>query len=104
MTTGLHEIEAEIRYLTTAEGGRKAGVFSGYRGQFAYGGNDYDGFQYFPDVSDGQMVELGTTVRAFVRFLQERWDEVHSKCITVGMPFEIREGSRTVGRGHVTKV
>ena len=43
------------------------------------------------------LVELGTTVRAVVRFLQERWDEVHSTHITVGMPFEIREGDRIVG-------
>ncbi|QDV29142.1 Elongation factor Tu [Planctopirus ephydatiae] len=104
MSTRLHEIEVEIRYLTTEEGGRRTGVFSGYRGQFYYGGNDYDGVQFFPDLSDDQMVELGTTIRAYVRFLQERWDEVHSKHITVGMPFEIREGNRTVGRGRVTKV
>ena len=77
---------------------------SGYRGQFYYGGNDYDGFQFFPDIPDDEMVELGTTVRAVVRFLQERWDEVLSKHITVGTPFEIREGDRTVGRGRVTKV
>ncbi|MEZ6138980.1 MAG: hypothetical protein R3B84_00280 [Zavarzinella sp.] len=49
MSAIFHEIEAEIRYLTTQEGGRKTGVSSGYRGQFYYGGQDYDGFQYFPD-------------------------------------------------------
>lgn len=47
MSTRLHEIEVEIRYLTTEEGGRRTGVFSGYRGQFYYGGNDYDGVQFF---------------------------------------------------------
>lgn len=104
MSAGCHEIEAEIRYLTTEEGGRRTGVFSGYRGQFYYGGNDYDGVQFFPDLSENEMVELGTTVRAYVGFLQERWDEVHSKHVTVGMPFEIREGNRTVGLGRVTKV
>lgn len=104
MFVGFHEIEAEIRYLTTEEGGRKTGVRSGYRGQFYYCGNDHDGFQFFPDLFDDQMVELGTTVRVRVRFLQERWDEVHSNRVIVGMPFEIREGNRTVGRGRVTKV
>ena len=72
--------------------------------QKAYGGNDYDGFQFVPDVPDDEMVELGTTVRVVIRFLQEQWNEVHSKHITVGMPFEIREGARTVGRGTVTKL
>lgn len=103
MSTDYHQVEAEIRYLTASEGGRNSGVFSGYRGQFYYGGTDYDGIQYFPD-NDDEMVELGTTVRAFVRFWQHRWDAVHAKQITVGMPFEIREGARTVGRGVVTKV
>ncbi|MEK6233884.1 MAG: hypothetical protein N2C14_04150, partial [Planctomycetales bacterium] len=68
MSDGYHEIEVEIRYLTSEEGGRKSGVSSGYRGQFFYGGEDYDGFQYYPDVPEGTMVELGTTVRALVRF------------------------------------
>lgn len=99
-----HEIEAAIRYLPSGEGGRHSGIYSGYRGQFYYDGSDWDGFQYFPDVPDDVMVELGTTVRALVRFTQERWDEIHSKHIYVGMPFEIREGARTVGRGVVTSV
>jgi len=99
-----HEIEAEIRYLPPAEGGRQTGVFSDYRGQFHYGGNDFDGFQFFPDLADGEMVELGTRVRVLVRFLRERWEDVHAERITVGMPFEIREGARVVGRGVVSKV
>lgn len=103
MSADFHEIEAEIRYLTTEEGGRRSGVFSGYRGQFYYGGNDYDGSQFFLDVPDDEMVELGTTVRASIRFLRKRWEEFHFKHITTGMPFEIREGNRTVGRGRVTR-
>src|SRR5438874_2276300 len=104
MSADFHEIEAEIRYLTAEEGGRRTSVSSGYRGQFFYGGDDYDGFQYFPDLPDGVMVEHGTPVRALIRFRQEMWDDVHSKKITVGMPFQIREGNRTVGRGIVTKM
>lgn len=109
MSAEFHQIEADIRYFTTEEGGRRTGVSSGYRGQlyyagFYYAGNDYDGFQYFPDVFDDETVELGTTVRAIIKFLQERWNAVHSKQITVGMPFEIREGPRIIGRGTVIKV
>lgn len=104
MAAEYHDIKAEICYLTTAEGGRQTGVMSGYRGQFHYGGDDqpWDGFQHFPEFSDGVVIELGTLVRAKVRFLQSRWDEVHSKRIEVGVPFEIREGRRIVGRGVVT--
>jgi elongation factor Tu len=104
ISAGFHEIEAEIRYLTTEEGGRTTGIFSGYRGQFFYEGDDYDGFQYFPDVLDGAMVSLGKTVRALIRFRQEMWEAVHAKRIIVGMPFQIREGNKTVGQGVVTKL
>lgn len=104
MSTGFHEIETEIRYLTTEEGGRRTGVFSGYRGQFYYDGDDYDGFQYFPDLLDGAMVNLGRQMRALIRFRQEMWQGVHSKRMTVGMPFQIREGNKSVGHGVVTKL
>jgi translation elongation factor EF-Tu-like GTPase len=104
MHAAFHEIEAEISYLTTEEGGRSTAVFSGYRGQFFYQGKDYVGFQYFPDLPDGAMVTLGTPVRALIRFRQEMWEDVHSKRITVGMRFQIREGSKTVGNGIVTKM
>ena len=99
-----HVIEARIRYLIPAEGGRKTGVASGYRGQFYYGGNDYDGFQWFPDFNRDDYVELGTEVRAFIEFSKGRWDEVHRHSIHEGMPFEIREGRRVVGTGIVTRL
>ncbi len=104
MPVNFHEIKTEIRYLTTEEGGRNTGVYSGYRGQFYYDGYDYDGFQYFPELQDNEMVELGTTVKALVRFPQERWDEIHSNQIKVGMEFEIHEGAKVVGRGIVKSI
>lgn len=102
-----HFIGATIRYLTTEEGGRQGPVASGYRGQFHYE-NDleqaWDGFQYFPDFQEGQFVPLGNTVQATVVFRQEMWDAYHSKRVQVGMPFEIREGRKLVGRGTVTSL
>ena len=104
MSTDYHEIEAEIRYLTTEEGGRRTGICSGYRGQFFYEGDDDDGSQYFPDLPDGTMVSLGKPVRALIRFRQEMWAAVHAKRITVEMPSEIKEGNKTVGQGVVTRL
>ena len=106
MNATSHYIEAEIRYLTTEEGGRHSGVKSDYRGQFHYQGEEqaWDGSQFFPDLKEGEYVELGTTVRALVRFSNERWNVNHSKRIRVGMPFEIREGQKLVGRGIVTRL
>ena len=43
------ELEAEIYYLTTEEGGRKGYVANGYRGQFYYNGNNWDALQEFID-------------------------------------------------------
>jgi translation elongation factor EF-Tu-like GTPase len=99
-----HVIEARIHYLTPAEGGRQSGVASGYRGQFFYEGNDFDGFQLFPDLRPGEFVNLGEEVRAFVQFRKERWNLVHKHVVTLGMPFQIREGSRVVGNGIVTRL
>ena len=97
-----HVIEARIRYLTPSEGGRQTGVASGYRGQFFYDDEDYDGFQLFPECGPAETVELGVEVRTFVQFLPIRWEQVHQHKLRVGMPFKIREGSRTVGNGTVT--
>ena len=97
-----HAIEGTVRYLTTAEGGRKSGVANGYRGQFFYDGEDCDGFQFFPDHKEGEFVCLGDTVRVRIEFPPDRWEQHHSMRIYEGMPFEIREGRKIVGRGTVT--
>ena len=96
-----HVIEARIRYLTSDAGGRLHDMFSGYRGQFFYGGQDYDGIQQFPDVT---RVHPGDEVRAFIQLRRERWESVHRDKLFVGMTFQIREGARTVGSGVVTRV
>ncbi len=92
------DIEAEIYYLTTEEGGRKRFVASGYRGQFYYDGNDWDAPQTFIDV---EKVLPGETVKIYLGFLSP---EEHFGKIYEGMPFEVREGARTVAKGIVTKI
>jgi len=81
-------------------------VANGYRGQFHYQGDDRpaDAIQEFPNLKPGSMIELGTTVRVVLFFPLERWQEEHSKRISVGMPFEIREGRKVVARGVVTRL
>lgn len=60
------DAEAEITFLPTEHGGRSSAVRSGYRGQFYYGGHDWDAIQSFPDT---QEVCPGETARAYVAFL-----------------------------------
>ncbi|MFK7001015.1 hypothetical protein V3470_07600 [Flavobacterium oreochromis] len=59
-----HHLEAEIYYLTEAEGGRKTAVASGYRGQFFYDGRDWDAPQEFIDkkyCNPGEKVQVKLT-------------------------------------------
>lgn len=92
------DIEVEIYFLRPEEGGRSRPVFNDYRPQFYYNGHDWDARHVYPDV---EQVNPGDKVRAYFGFLspKEHLGKVH-----VGMEFLIREGSRTVGKGIVTKI
>ena len=91
-------LEAEIYYLTEAEGGRKTPVASGYRGQFYYDGKDWDAPQVFIDkewCNPGEKVKVQlTTASPFLHFGK----------FETGKTFKVREGARTVGEGVITKV
>jgi len=84
--------------LRTEEGGRKNPVFSGYRPQFYYEGEDWDAEHTYIGV---EHVNLGDTVTAQLRFLKP---QNKAGRIAVGMEFEIREGKRTVATGRVTEI
>ena len=99
MLSGPH-IEAEIRYLTAAEGGRSSAVHTGYRGQFHY--DDDDHIWDAPQTFVGKdWVEPGETITALISFMSPV--EHHGR-VFVGMKFHVQEGARVVGRGIVTKV
>jgi translation elongation factor EF-Tu-like GTPase len=93
-----HDIEAEIYFLTTEEGGRLGPAFDDYRPQFFYDGHDWDARHLYPDV---KQVNPGETVRAYLGFMSPA---EHLGKIFVNMPFQIREGARIVGKGKVTKI
>jgi hypothetical protein len=92
---------AELRYLTTEEGGRKTPVFStGYRPQIKF---DFDEMQ-----TSGQQTFLnketvypGDTVEAAIRILSV---EHFANTLTEGMAFEFREGSKIIGTGIITTI
>ncbi len=88
---------AEIKFLTPEAGGRATPVASGYRGQFHYGGGDWDARYTFADdpVSPGEMVE------AILQFLSP---QAHQGRIHMGMEFLVREGNKTVAHGRLTWV
>jgi elongation factor Tu len=92
------DIEAEIAFVPTEQGGRKTPAFSGYRPQFYYDGLDSDADQEYPDV---ESVAPGQTVRALLRFFSP--DRQVGR-VFVGMEFQVREGTRVVAHGRVTKI
>ena len=92
------DIEVEITFVPTEQGGRKSPAFSGYRPQFYYDGHDWDALHEYPDV---ESVSPGQTVRALLRFNRP---DMHTGRVHPGMEFQIREGSRVIGHGRVTKI
>lgn len=92
------ELEVEIRYLSTEEGGRKRGIASGYRGQFYYYGRDWCASQ---QLVDKEICQPGETARVCLTLLRP---ENHIGMFHVGQEFEIREGARTVARGVIRKI
>jgi len=92
------DIEAEISFLKTDEGGRKGYVVSGYRPQFFYHGEDHDAIQEFVDK---ERVYPGETVKVRLSLLHP---ELLCNHIRVDDLFEIREGLKTVGLGKITRI
>lgn len=91
---------ADLKYLTTEEGGRKTPVFSGYRPQVKF---DFDEMQ-----TSGQQTFLnkdtvypGDTVEATIRIISV---EHFANTLTEGMKFEFKEGSRIIGTGIITEI
>jgi Elongation factor Tu C-terminal domain len=94
------DIEAEITFVPTEQGGRKTLAFSNYCPQFHYDGLDCGAYQEYPDV---ESVAPGQTVRALLRFIfPDKVCEVIR--FHAGMEFQVREGSRVVAHGRVTKI
>jgi len=92
------DIEAEVTFLPTAHGGRRGPVFGDYRPQFYYAGHDWDARHEYPDVSQ---VSPGDTARVYLAFLSPG---EHVGKLRPGMAFLVREGSKIVAFGSVTRL
>jgi translation elongation factor EF-Tu-like GTPase len=98
MDSELYDIEAQITFMRTQEGGRRGSARSGYRPQFYYDGLDWDAVQDYGSV---EWAFPGQTVTAYLSFLSP---ECHLGKLYPGKEFLLREGQRTVGHGIVTKL
>lgn len=89
------EFEGSVYVLSKDEGGRHTPFFDNYRPQFYFRTTDVTGVVHLPEGTD--MVMPGDNVDMRVELIQPvAMDE--------GLRFAIREGSRTVGAGRVTKI
>ena len=92
------DVEAEITFLRTEEGGRQGYVSTGYRPQFYYEGEDHVAVQEF---TDKEKVYPGDTVTAHLHFLHP---ELLFNRVRVGDSFKILEGKRVVAHGKITRI
>lgn len=89
------EFEAQVYILAKDEGGRHNPFYSNYRPQFYFRTTDVTGVITLP--AGTEMVMPGDNTEMTV--------ELHAPiAMEEGLGFAIREGSRTVGSGRVTKI
>lgn len=93
-----HDIEVEISFVKTEDGGRKGPVRSGYRPQFYYNAHDWDAVHTY---TTDDWVHPGEIVRGYLDFLSP---EEHICKLFPGMKFVCREGSRVVAYGLVLRI
>jgi elongation factor Tu len=92
------DMEVEMTFLRTEEGGRSTPAFSNYRPQFYYAGNDYGATFTFLET---ESANPGQTVRACLCVSAP--DFLFGK-INEKAEFLVREGFRIVAKGKVLKL
>jgi elongation factor Tu len=94
------QFESEVYFLTEKEGGRKTPFLPGYRPQFYVRTSDISGTIASFTAEDGTAIEMvlpGDRIKMTVELMR-------TLAIEQGMRFAIREGSRTIGAGVVSKI
>jgi translation elongation factor EF-Tu-like GTPase len=93
------DIEAEITFLRSDEGGRTGPAYAGYRPPIYF--DDTMGWSAQYDWRPHPPIQPGDTVTALISFLSP--EECRGRPFP-GQEFEIREGSHLVARGRVTRL
>jgi translation elongation factor EF-Tu-like GTPase len=94
------DIEAEIYFLPTEQGGRHSAAPSGYRAPHDFGLNGMLN-DAMHEYSECESVAPGKSAKANMWFLAPEYQHgrLHS-----GFEFTVQEGSRVVGRGIILRV
>ena len=89
------EFDAQVYILSKDEGGRHTPFFDNYRPQFYFRTTDVTGVVHLPEGTEMVMPGDNTEMKV---------DLIQPIAMEEGLRFAIREGSRTVGAGRVTKI
>ena len=91
------DVRVKLRFLSTAEGGRRTLAYSNYRPQFFYAGQHYAVNHRFPKegVAPGEITEAELAF-ASPGLLQ---GQIH-----LGATFEIYEGAKKVAEGEIVQI
>jgi elongation factor Tu len=89
------EFDAQVYILSKDEGGRHTPFFNNYRPQFYFRTTDVTGVVHLPEGTEMVMPGDNTEMKV---------DLIQPIAMEEGLRFAIREGSRTVGAGRVTKI
>jgi elongation factor Tu len=89
------EFDSEVYILTKDEGGRHTPFFNGYRPQFYVRTTDVTGEITLP--AGVEMVMPGDNAKMHVKL-------INPVALEDGLRFAVREGSKTVGSGVITKI
>ncbi len=92
------DVEMEVFFFRPEEGGKRSAFRMGWRPQFFYDGDNWDGLWVFPTED---WIEPGQIIIAQVEFLSP---EAHRGRLYPGKEFEVREGAHVVARGRVTRL
>jgi elongation factor Tu len=89
------EFDGQVYILSKDEGGRHTPFFNNYRPQFYFRTTDVTGVVHLPEGTEMVMPGDNTVMKV---------DLIQPIAMEEGLRFAIREGSRTVGAGRVTKI
>jgi translation elongation factor EF-Tu-like GTPase len=96
-------ILASIKLLKTEDGGRSNPIYSGYRGQFFFEGNDFDCMKFEIQPEPDGWIQPGESAEVRIDLSVCAWSELNHK-IQPGRSFELHEGRKTVAVGTVIAV
>ncbi|MDF7802097.1 hypothetical protein P4C99_21680 [Pontiellaceae bacterium B1224] len=99
-----HELEGEVYAIPTEIGGRKTPIHSGYRGQFFWHFNNDLGTDWIAETYfENDIIQLGETANCKIKLAGSILEIGKKNKMPSGRQFALREGSKIVAVGIITK-